>query len=584
MPSFLDLPTFVERLDREGELLHIHEEVDPTLEIAEIHRRVVSQKGKALFFHKVKNSLFPVVTNLFGSDKRVALAFGGEPASFIKTLVGLIQGPFPPPLSTLINKRRDLFRLFSLGLKNKKRASVTECVMDPPDLNRLPLLKLWPEDGGHFITLPLVYTEAVDGHSANLGMYRIQRYDSKTTGLHMQIAKGGGFHFHQAEELSKTLPVTIFVGGPPALIISAIAPLPENVPELIFASLLQGQKLEVTRVNGHPHPLIGNAEFALVGEARPFERRPEGPFGDHFGYYSLTHDFPVFHCKKIYHRKKPIYPATVVGKPLQEDLYIGNYLQELFAPLFPLVMPQVKALHTYGETGFHPLGAAIVKERYEKESLAAAFRILGEGQLSLTKFLVITDAPINLRNSKELFETVLSRFSPESGFFIFSKTSNDTLDYTGPKLNHGSKAVLLGVGKEKRKLPRDFSGTLPRPFKHAVAYCAGLLVVDGPSYEECPTLPAPTDHFTDWPLVIVVDDAQKTCTSELEFLWTVFTRFDPAGDIQAKAIEVKRNHLSYTLPLMIDARMKPSYPKEVVVDEATKELVDKKWSRYFNEK
>ncbi len=562
-----DLQSFVKTLDREGELLHIHEEVDPALEIAEIHRRIVQEKGKALFFHRVKNSSFPVATNLFGSEKRIELAFGKEPETFIKDLVGLIQGPIPP-------KVKDLWKLkglLSLGLKKNSSAPVTECIIDPPDLEQLPLLKTWIDDGGHFITLPLVYTSY--GSSNNLGMYRIQRFDKKTTGLHFQIGKGGGFHLAQAEEANERLPVTIFVGGPPALTMAAIAPLPENVPELIFASLLQGQKLATTKVADHPHPLVSRCDFALIGHANPHEKRLEGPFGDHFGYYSLAHEFPVFHCKRIYHRKDAIYPATVVGKPIQEDLYIGDYLQKLFSPLFPLVMPQVKALHTYAETGFHPLAAAIVKERYEKEALSAAFRILGEGQLSLTKFLIITDQPIDLTDSKVLLETVLERFSPTSGLYIFSKTSNDTLDYTGPKLNRGSKAVLIGTGKPKRALPKEFRGELPRTIKNAIPYCGGCLVVDGDE--------VPNDAFPDWPLVIHVDDAKKTTSSSLEFLWTVFTRFDPASDIHPKAYEVKNHHISYSLPLVIDARMKSHYPPELIVDTLTKDLVDSKWSRYF---
>jgi len=579
MAAFQDLSSFVKKLDQEGELVNIHTEVDPSLEIAEIHRRVVQNGGKALFFHNVKGSSFPVVTNLFGSDKRVDLAFGSRAEQVVKTLVELATGPFPPALSHIWSRRNDLKSLFRLGLKNRRAAPVTECVMDPPDLERLPLLKTWVDDGGHFITLPLVYTQM--GNSCNLGMYRIQRFDKQTTGLHFQIGKGGGFHLAQAEANNLPLDVSIFIGGPPALIVSAIAPLPENVPELILASLLQGKKLEMVGVDNHPHKLVAKAEFALIGQAKPHVRRLEGPFGDHFGYYSLAHDFPVFHCKKIYHRKGAIYPATVVGKPVQEDLYIGNYLQKLFSPLFPLVMPQVKALHTFGETGFHPLAAACVKERYEKESLAAAFRILGEGQLSLTKFLIVTDQDIPLNNAKTLLETVLSRFCPRSGFFIFSKTSNDTLDYTGPKLNHGSKAVLLGVGREKRQLPRAFSLPLPPPLKTAIPFCAGCLVVDGPVTDVDQL--ARDGQLGDWPLVILVDDAKKCCSSSLEFLWTVFTRFCPAHDIYAKAIEVKRNHLSYTLPLIIDARMKPNYPPEVVVDEATRQLVDRKWDQLFDE-
>ncbi|MBS0654916.1 MAG: UbiD family decarboxylase, partial [Verrucomicrobia bacterium] len=503
---------------------------------------------------------------------------------FIQTLVSLATGPFPPPIRSLWQKRDQLSTFFRIGLKKTSRAPVTECVIDPPNLDALPILKTWPHDGGHFITLPLVYTQEPLKGTPNLGMYRIQRFDKKTTGLHFQIGKGGGFHYHRAQELGQPLPVTIFVGGPPALIISAIAPLPENVPELIFASLLQNQKLATTKIPSHPHSLISQCEFALIGEAIPHERRMEGPFGDHFGYYSQAHEFPVFHCKKIYHRKGAIYPATVVGKPIQEDLYIGDFLQKLMSPLFPVVMPQVKALHTFAETGFHPLAAAIVKERYEKECLSAAFRILGEGQLSLTKVLMITDQAIDITNIKILLETILARFSPSHGLYIFSKTSNDTLDYTGPKLNHGSKALFLGVGSVKRTLPRSFRGVLPRPFSRAVPFCPGCLLIDGPSYRELSDLSALAQHpdFADWPLLIVTDDAPKTALSDLEFLWTVFTRFDPAQDILAKTCEVKNHHLSYSLPLVIDARFKPTYPPEVAPDEATKRLVDSKWASYFS--
>lgn len=570
-----DLRDFLRSLEREGEITHIYQPVDADQEIAEIHRRTVARGGKALFFHNVKNSPFPVVTNLFGSVKRLELAFPTEPEKLIETIVSLLQEP--PSLSLLWKKRKELLKLTSLGTKKKKRGAVTECIIDPPDLAKLPLLKLWPDDGGHFITLPLVYTESPLTKTPNLGMYRIQRYDAKRAGLHFQIAKGGGFHYHQAESMGKSLPVTIFVGGPPALIISAITPLPENVSELLFASLLQNKKLEVVEMS--PHPLISQCEFAISGVAHPHERRLEGPFGDHYGYYSQAHEFPLFHCHKIYHRKDAIFPATVVGKPVQEDLFIGKYLHKLLSPIFPIVMPQVVQLHTFGETGFHPLAAAVVKERYEKECLTAAFRILGEGQLSLTKVLMLTDQHIDLHDSKKLFETILERFSPEIGLYIFAHTSNDTLDYTGPKLNHGSKAIFLGVGEKKRTLPQEFRGPLPRPLRTARPYCAGCLVVDGPSYAEEKEVAFLAQHesLSAWPLIILVDDAEMATSSSLEFLWQVFTRFEPARDLFAKEVTLKNHHLSYTLPLVIDARMKPFYPAEVQCCPEVKRKVDKNW-------
>lgn len=569
---------FLQLLEKENELVHIHEQVDPTYEIAEIHRRVVAQKGKALLFHNVASSRFPVATNLFGSEKRIELAFGRAPEKCIQDIISLITAPLPPKMSALWRMRHTLQRLLRLGTKQVRHAPVMQCSIDPVNLHELPLLKLWPEDGGHFITLPLVYTESPDRRSQNLGMYRIQRFDNTTTGLHFQIAKGGGFHYVQAENQGLDLPVTLFVGGPAALILSAIAPLPENVPELLFASFVQGKKLTTAQSPGHPHPILAECDFALLGHSKPNERRPEGPFGDHFGYYSLTHDFPVFHCKKIYHRKDAVWPATVVGKPVQEDLYIGNYLQKLFSPLFPVLMPQVKELHTFGETGFHPLAAARVRERYEKEAWAAAFRILGEGQLSLTKCLMITDADIQLSDANALLEAVLSRLCPKTGLMIVPNTSNDTLDYTGPKLNKGSKMIVVATGEPKRALPGSFHASLPRGCRHAAAFCKGCLVLEGDV--DIDTILAHVD-FADWPLLILVDNAAKTSSNALEFLWTVFTRFEPARDIHCSHKSIARNSVSFSLPILIDARMKPWYPKEVEANEETIQLVDRKWPHYF---
>lgn len=572
-----NLREFLHVLQLEGELAIIDAEVDPTLELAEIHRRVVEAHGPALLFRNVKASPFPVATNLFGSEKRIELAFPDRPERIIQELIHLATREMPPKLQTLWSKRDALKRLLKMGTKTGSYAPVLEAETDTLDL--LPILKCWPDDGGHFITLPLVYTESTENGTPNLGMYRIQRFDKKTTGLHFQIGKGGGFHYHQAEAHGKNLPVTIFLGGPPALIFSAIAPLPENVSELLFASFLQGAKIKTTP--HMPHPLIAEAEFAIIGHAKPHERRLEGPFGDHYGYYGLAHDYPVFHLDKIYHRKDAIYPATVVGRPIQEDLFIGNYLQKLLSPLIPTVMPHVKELWSYSETGFHSLASAIVKERYEKEALMSAFRIFGEGQLSLTKFLILTDQQVNLSNIKEVLECALERFRPESDFYIFSHTSNDTLDYTGPKVNKGSKATLLGIGNKKRDLPAHFSGTPPHGVTKVIPFCKGCLLIQGPAYDGSDISHlVKSECFSKWPLVILVDDAAQSASSQLEFLWTVFTRFDPASDIYTDAATVKQHHISYKPPFLIDARMKPSYPKEAIVDVETKERVLRRWSDY----
>src|SRR5437588_8597635 len=579
-----NLRSFLDLLRRENDLVSIDVEVDPYLEVAEIHRRVIERGGPALLFNRVKGSRFPVVTNLFGTAKKIELAFGSKPEQFIKQLVSVAESLLPPNRSELW-KHRSLVRDFlKLGTRTVSRAPVTEVIEQPPRLDHLPVLTTWQEDGGPFITLPLVYTEHPITKKHNLGIYRMQVYDSQTAGLHWQIQKGGGFHYRSAEEMKQSLPVTVFLGGPPALIVSAIAPLPEDVPELVLASLLGGEKLRMTKNPvGGAHRLVAEAEFALVGHAPPHERRPEGPFGDHYGYYSLKHDYPVFHCEAIFHRRDAIYLATVVGKPKQEDFFLGDYLQLLLSPLFPLVMPSVRDLWTYGETGFHSLCAAVVRERYAREALVAAFRILGEGQLSLTKFLILTDTPQDLRDFPVLFEHVLARFRPESDLFIFSNVSMDTLDYTSGTVNRGSKAVMLGLGAAVRELPRKFRGKLPTGVTRAEVFCPGCLVVQGLPFDEEREQAVRLSReaaFAVWPLVVLHDDA-RVASSAPDFLWATWTRFEPASDIHAAETTVRRQHLSYSAPLVIDARMKPGYPEELVVRPDIAELVERRWREYF---
>jgi 4-hydroxybenzoate decarboxylase subunit C len=579
-----NLRSFIEALRKENDLIEIDAEVDPYLEIAEIHRRVIENQGKALLFRRVKNSRYPVVTNLFGTNKRIDLAFGKKPQELVRKAVEMVEILLPPKPKELWKYRSMAFEALKLGTKKVRRAPVLEVADNPANLEELPLLQLWHEDGGHFITLPLVYTESPSTGKHNLGMYRIQRYDARTTGIHWQIGKGGGFHYYEAERKGESLPVTIFLGGAPAMILSAIAPLPEDVPELVLASVLADGKIQTVEnpIRDH-HRLIAEAEFAICGRVEPNVRRPEGPFGDHYGYYSLQHDYPVFEAQTVFHRKDAIFPATVVGKPRQEDFYIGDYLQELLSPLFPVVMPAVRDLWSYGETGFHSLAAAVVRERYAREALSAGFRILGEGQLALTKFLLLTDQPQDLRDFKTLFEHILERVSWESDFFVFDRTSFDTLDYASGKVNHGSKAMLVGVGDAKRKLAREFSGALPVGVTQAKVFCGGCLVIEGAEYEKDKTLPervAKLNYFKDFEVVVLHDSIEYAASVE-KFLWATWTRFNPSTDVYAKEIKVVNNHISYTAPVVIDARMKPWYPKEVEPREDIVKLVDARWREYF---
>jgi UbiD family decarboxylase len=582
--SFPDLRSFLDQLRRDGDLVTVESQVDPHLEVAEIHRRVVAGGGPALLFTNVKGADFRLVTNLFGTARRAEMAFGERPLRLIRRLVEIIETIMPPTPGKLWGARDVGLELLKVGSRGVSSGPVTEVVTHDVRLDRLPALTCWPEDGGPFITLPLVYTAHPDKPGHNLGMYRMQVYDARTTGMHWQIGKGGGYHYAVAEGRGHMLPATVFLGGPPALILAAIAPLPENVPEMMLASLIAGERLSQVHGQG-AHPLVANAEFALMGDVPPRMRRPEGPFGDHYGYYSLQHDYPVFEVRRIARRADAIYPATVVGKPRQEDFFIGDLLQELLSPLFPVVMPAVERLWSYGETGYHSLAAAIVKQRYRREAMASAFRILGEGQLSLSKFLLVADQHVDVKNFRATLEHILARTNPETDLYVFSNLAMDTLDYTGPTVNEGSKGVWMGLGDPIRELPRQFSAAeLPAGVTDVRVFCAGCLVVGAPSYESDRDIVAriaAAPAFAAWPLVVVSDEPERAVRSDMNFLWTTFTRFEPAADVHAADRRIVRNHIAYTAPVVIDARMKPWYPKELSCRDDIADLVTRRWQEYF---
>jgi 4-hydroxybenzoate decarboxylase subunit C len=585
-----DLREYLAALRRDGGLVEIEAEVDPRLEAAEIHRRVVAAGGPALLFRRVCGGDVPVVTNLFGTARRIGLAFGRRPKDLVARAAALPATLLPPTAARLWGHRDLLRELLRAGTRRSRGGPVLETIERPPRLTRLPALTTWSKDGGPFITLGQVYTEHPEGHGHNLGLYRLQVFDDSTTGMHWQIGKGGGFHHAAAEESGRALPVAVFLGGPPALLLGAVAPLPENVPELLLASLVLGARLPMTRVEGFPLPIVASAEMALLGQVRPGERRPEGPFGDHYGYYSLTHDYPVFHVETVARRRDAIFPATVVGKPRQEDFFIGDYLQEMLSPLFPVVMPQIRDLWSYGETGYHSLSAAVVRQRYRREAMSAAFRILGEGQLSLTKFLLLLDRPADLKDFRAVLTEVLRRADFRTDLYVMGNLSMDSLDYAGPRINEGSKGVLLGVGEPVRDLPQTFAGPLPPGVGKARVFSPGCLVLEAPPFPRSTTQGRPAGDvaamlahpsLSSWPLVVLTDDAARATKSVLNFLWTTFTRFDPAADLHGRAVCLDRNHASFEPPVAIDARLKPWYPEELFCDPDTAALVTRRWKEYF---
>jgi 4-hydroxybenzoate decarboxylase subunit C len=567
------LQSFLHTLRLEGELLTVDCSVDSSLEIAEIHRRVVKENGPALLFTNVKQSLFPVVTNLFGSEKRLRLALGEEIEQKLSSLVSILDHP---SITTLLSLRSDFFSIVQGGKKWKKHPQVL--TQELSSLEGIPFLKTWPSDGGSFLTLPLCYTQSPLSKKENLGMYRIQRYDATHAGLHWQLGKGGAFHYAEAQKLGLDLPVAIFLGGPPALILSSIIPLPENISEILLASLLMGKRIPMVECG--EFSLIDACDVAILGKASAFEHREEGPFGDHFGYLDGKAKFPLFKLSKIFHKSNAIIPATVVGKPLQEDSYIGNYIQKLVRPFLSLIFPNLLDLHTYPETGFHPLTSICVKERYRKEALTTALKVLGDGQLSFTKILFVVDEALSLDDIKQVLPHLLERFNPEEDLLILPSTANDTLDMTGPKRHHGSKAIFFGTGCAKKRLPTTITSPLPSSIGRAEVFCPGCLVIDGVQNSPLEEM-LQHNGLSDWPLVVLVDDAPLCASSPLEFLWTVFTRFEPAANLFAKSTRIYRNGVQFSSPLLIDARMKPGYNPPLTPSEETISLVDRRYAEYF---
>lgn len=580
------LRDYLQKLRNENELVEISVPVDPHLELAEIHRRVVEEEGPALLFTNVKGSSFPVATHLFGTRRRVDLAFGPKPEQLIKQLAAAKDTLLPPSFKALWEEKDLLLELWKVGLTTVSRDQspiLQRCDKEHP-LTKLPALAGRPEVGGSFAGQSLVYTEHPDkGNNSNLGVYRMQLYDGQTAGINWQLLKGGGHHYYEAERNNRPLPATVFLGGPPALVASALAPLPEHLPVLLLTSLMLDGKLRMTDNPHGGHRLIADAEFAIVGEAAPHVRRPASSFGDRSGYTSSGLDVPVMQVHHMWHRKDAIFPAAIPGKP-QEDYFLGEFVQKLLAPVFPMVMPGVKELWAYAESGIHALTAAVVRESCRREALSSAFRILGEGQLSLTKCLLVTDQPVHLPNFKQLLETVLERFKPKTDLYIINNTPQDTPDFTGHQLNGGSKAILIGVGEPVRALLGRYSGGTIPGIHQVETFCRGCLVASGASYKEDPELARRLaevhgDRLAAWPLVILADDT-AIARSQTDFLWTVFTWFSPALDVHART-QIHHHHIGYQFPIVIDARRKPDYPDERVPGDEVVNLVDSRWKEYF---
>jgi 4-hydroxy-3-polyprenylbenzoate decarboxylase len=585
--SYPSLKAAVEDLERHGQLLRIKEEVDPNLEMAAIHRRVYDAGGPAIFFEKVKGSPFPAVSNLYGTIERTEFLFRktaekvkrvielkADPANFLRKPGRYLGAPFTA--------------LSALPMKSLVAAPI---LYGETTIGQLPQVKSWPMDGGAFITLPQVFTLPPGSRQimqSNLGMYRIQLsgndyVPNKEIGLHYQLHRGIGVHHTAYNDSDEPFRASIFVGGPPSHAFAAIMPLPEGLSELTFAGLLGGRRFRYLWKDGYV--LSADADFVITGIIRKKGLKPEGPFGDHLGYYSLTHDFPVMEVEKVYYRKDAIWHFTVVGRPPQEDSSFGYLIHKLVEPLTPGEFPGIKEINAVDAAGVHPLLLAIGSERYmpfrerkPEEILTQANHLLGKGQTSLAKFLFIAaegdDPNLHTHDMAHYFQHVLRRVDWRRDLHFQTKTTIDTLDYSGSGWNAGSKVVVACCGAPLRelsdRLPENFS--LPEGFSEPCFVMPGVLAVKGPKFlseQEAQKLATHLDRFNldSVPLIVLCDDSQFLAQTLNNFLWVTFTRANPSHDIHGVRGFVEHKHWGCEGPLLIDARIKPHHAPPLVEDE-----------------
>jgi 4-hydroxy-3-polyprenylbenzoate decarboxylase len=564
-------------------------------------------------FTRVKGCRFPLVSNLFGTMERARFLFR-DTLDHVRRLVELKLDPMAAlrePLRYAAAGRSALAMVPKLVL----RAAVTA---NETTISLLPQQVSWPADGGAFITLPQVYTEDVRApgwRRSNLGMYRVQLSGGeykpdREVGLHYQIHRSIGVHHAAAVAAGKPLRVNVFVGGPPAMMLAAVLPLPEGMTELSFAGALGGRRVRLLRRAGGL-PIHADTDFCICGTVIPRKLLPEGPFGDHLGYYSLQHDFPVLAVERVYHRDGAIWPFTVVGRPPQEDTIFGQLIHELTGPVIPTVLPGVQGVHAVDAAGVHPLLLAIGSERYwpfaetqrPQELLTQANAILGQGQLSLAKFLLIVnraDNPaLDLHDVAAFLEHVLARADWTRDLHFQTETTIDTLDYSGSGLNAGSKLVIAAVGSKRFDLVTEFPVDLrlPEGFNNPKLVLPGILAIEGPRCEAPnlhrfltpdPRPPTPSisdikrfcDSFTRSDAVIcfrwivIVDDSQFVAESLRNFLWVTFTRANPAADVHGIESFVHDKHWGCRGPLVIDARLKPHHAPPLADDPDVTRRVD----------
>ncbi|MCJ8010280.1 UbiD family decarboxylase [Paenibacillus sp. KQZ6P-2] len=588
-------------LEKHGHLVRIKEEVDPYLEMAAIHLNVYEAGGPALLFENVKGSKFKAVSNLFGDIERSKFIFR-DTWDRTQSIIALRDDPMKAVKHPFQNIGNGFGAIKALPMK---KMSGVPRDFEEIQISDLPQIQHWPMDGGAFITLPQVYSEDPDKPglmNSNLGMYRIQlsgnEYEkNKEIGLHYQIHRGIGVHQAKASKKGEPLKVSIFIGGPPAHTLSAIMPLPEGLSEMLFAGLLSGRRFRYSYVDGYC--ISHDADFVITGEIHPDDTKPEGPFGDHLGYYSLTHPFPVMKVHKVYAKRNAIWPFTVVGRPPQEDTSFGELIHELTGDAIKQEIPGVKEVHAVDAAGVHPLLFAIGSERYTPyqrvkqptELLTLANRILGTGQLSLAKYLFITAEEHRKLDSHDIVDFmtyILERMDLRRDIHYYTNTTIDTLDYSGTGLNSGSKVVFAAYGDKKRDLCHEVPEELKElpGIENVHMIMPGVAAIQGSAFTNyreaqqelnslCEAL-AEKGPVNSCPMMILCDDSKFLSETLNNFLWVTFTRSNPSHDIYGVNSGYENKHWACD-NMIIDARTKPHQAPPLIPDPQ----VEKNIERFF---
>ena len=591
-------------LETKGQLIRIKEEVDPHLEMAAIHLKVFEAGGPALLFENVKGSKFRAASNIFGTLDRSKYIFR-DTFSLVQQLIEFKNEPIKAIKSPIKNFAAGIAALKALPFKN---APNKPALFQQISIEDIPQIKHWPMDGGAFVTLPQVYTEDIEKPgimNANLGMYRIQlsgnEYEmNKEIGLHYQLHRGIGVHQNKANKKGLPLKVSIFVGGPPSHSVAAVMPLPEGISEMTFAGVLGGRRFRYAYIDGFC--VSTDADFIITGEVYPGQNKPEGPFGDHLGYYSLKHSFPLMKVHKVFAKKNAIWPFTVVGRPPQEDTSFGQLIHELTGSAVQAEIPGLKEVHAVDAAGVHPLLLAIGSERYTPynptkqpaEILTIANHILGTGQLSLAKFLFITSDDTNklsTNNIKSYLEYILLRIHLNRDIHFYTNTTIDTLDYSGTSINSGSKVVIAAYGEIIRELTTEIPSCLKdlQNFEGASIVMPGVIALQTTAFTNYEAAVKETEilntqlknkinELKTVPILVLCDDANFVSATMRNFLWVTFTRCNPSHDIYGINSFTLNKHWGCNGPLIFDARIKPHHAPPVITDAA----VDKRIERIFN--